>query len=182
MKNRYYIENLTVYSWLFYILPHFLEGRLEVLQETKEIYYFNNSRLGLLLASLTLWFVKVRLKRVNFSQGDMRDQDSNLIWMKTMGDALSIQDDIKNNPEFQKVVRNYGVINRMQSFLTRCVIFCDLAARDTSSMLKLIFLFELLIVGKVLMTLLRLLVEICFFLYERGHGWLSLRSLLKRKK
>lgn len=143
MKNSksatYYIENLTVDSWVLSILPYFLKDRMRTLQEAEQIYYFNNSKPGLWLANFTLWFAKKQLKRVDFSQGGTRDQNGNLIWMKTIGDTLVIYDDIKNNSEFKKAVEGLGIVNSLDLFLGKWVVICDLMITDTCRLLKFIF-------------------------------------------
>lgn len=143
MKNSklftYYIESLTVISWVFFILPYFLNGRMRTLQATGQIYYFNTSRAGLRLANFTLWFTKKQLQRADFRQGDTRDQNGNLIWMKTMEDALSIRNDIKNNSEFPKTAGSYAGENNLRLFLSKWAMCYDFTTLDAFLILKFIF-------------------------------------------
>ncbi len=77
MKNTksdtYYIENLTVDSRVFCILPYFLKNKTKALQETENLYYFNNSKLGLWLGNFTMRFVRKQIKRADFCAGEMHE-------------------------------------------------------------------------------------------------------------
>ena len=143
MKNpksaTYYIENLRVDSWLFSILPYFLKDRAKTLQEAQQIYYFNNSKPGLWLANFILWFAKKQLKRADFSQGQTRDQDGNLVWVNSMKDVISLHQDIKSNSEFQRVVRNHGKANSLNLFLGKWLMYSDLMVTDVLLLVKIIF-------------------------------------------
>ena len=108
-------------------------------QDAQPIYYFNNSKMGRWLANLSLRFIRMRIERVKFSQGDMRDQDGNLIWLKTTKDTLSIQEEIKNNAEFQKAVGSCGMANSLHLFLGKWAMCCDSITTDVFLMLKFIF-------------------------------------------
>lgn len=143
MKNirsaTYYIENLTVDSWVRSILPYFLKNRAS-LQEAQHIYYFNNSGAGLWLANFTLWFAGKELKRADFSQGGTRDLNGDLVWMKTMEDARALHEDLNHNSAFQRIIENYGKANSLRLFLGKWFMYSDLVVTDTFSLLKFIFL------------------------------------------
>lgn len=139
-SSVYYIENLTACSWIFYVLPYFLRNGKITLQTAEQVYYFNNSTLGLWLANRALRLKRVPLQRADFRQGDMRDRDGNLIWMKTTEDSLSIQEDIKNNSEFQRLVCGYGRTKGLSLFLGKLIMCCDLITQDTFLLQKFIFL------------------------------------------
>ena len=138
-STTYYIENLTIDSWALYLLPYFIKNRIIALQEAGDIYYFNNSELGLWLANFTLWFAKKKLKRADFNQAGTRDQDGNLVWMKTISDVASIQDGIKNNPEFQRAVENCERPNSSHLFLGKWIMCDDLVTTDAFLLQKFIF-------------------------------------------
>jgi hypothetical protein len=140
-KNRsaYYVENLNSESLLFTILPYFLKGRMSLSQDEREIHYFNSSLLGRLLAKVACWFTKIRFKRLDFSQGEAKDQDGHLIWMKTVKDILTIQEDIKDNFELRRAVEAFETVNNLHLFLGKWSISCDLTTEDIGLLQKFIF-------------------------------------------
>ncbi len=143
-SSTFYIEDLTVCTLVFSILPYFFKNRFRTFQENEKIYYFNNSGPGLLFARLILRPIKIQVEQVKFSQGETRDHDGNLIWMKTIEDAIGIQDNFKDNPVIQKVLKQYKAAHRLQPFLSRCMLECDLKARNMSSMLELIYFIRII--------------------------------------
>lgn len=143
-KSIFYVENLTFYSWLFFILPFLLKENGTEGREAKEIYYFNDSKLGLWIARLTSISSRVKPIRIDFSQGEVRDEDGQLVWMKTMDDLLSIQEDFENNDEFQKAVKGFSASNQLKSYLSKCMASCNLFTQDPFATLKIIFLIRLI--------------------------------------
>lgn len=144
MENIYYIEYLTVGSWLFRILPYFLQDQQRALKRIEKIYYFNRSYLGLRLAKFTLWPRKIRLEQVKFSQASIRDKDGHLIWMRTLEGALSIERDFQNNSAMDRVAAHYEKAYRIRSFLSSCMISCGGVATNKSSLLNLVFLMDVI--------------------------------------
>jgi hypothetical protein len=144
--STYYIENLTAHSWVLAIFPYFLGGGLRILRRVKKIYYFDASKSGLFLAKLTLWFIGTCLEQIkDSSQVDLRDHDGRLVWMRTAEDALSIQDDILSNPEVQRVAKHYGATARIQLFLSRHILSCELSDRGMPALLKLLFFLRIIV-------------------------------------
>jgi len=131
----YYIENLTLNAWLFYIFPYFLKNKMEALKGLKQIYYFNNSSVGLILANGTLYFTQVRLVKAFSSRADIRNREGKLIWMEIDTDAEKVQDGLMNNPRFQNIREHYGKTHRILLFLYRCVFFHDVTNKLNKTLL-----------------------------------------------
>lgn len=147
----YYIERLTVGSWLFWVLPYFIkemrrsvntgENRNHYKVEQLSVYYLNASRLGRLVSRLTLWNVKPKFEHLYFSQFDIRDVNDELLWWKTQyEDSFALQRNIRNHPELQKIIRNCGEGNRIPQFLMRNIMYSDTVDPNALTSPKMLFL------------------------------------------
>ena len=109
MKEKYkayYIEQLTVGTWLFWVFPYVLKN----LSIKAKIYYLNTTSLGFRVARwTTFWTSKVEFEHMYFNQHDIHDEEGNQVFLKTMDeDPLELQECIKKRPEFQKIIKNCG--------------------------------------------------------------------------
>ena len=149
----YYIEKLTVGSWLFWILPYFIkQGRRPTKAGENRndkielcVYYLNASRLGLLVSRLTLWNIKSKFEHLYFSQFDIRDANNELLWWKTQyEDSFTLQRNIRNHPELQRIIKNCGEENRIPQFLMRNIMYSDLIDPNVLILPKMLFLIRVI--------------------------------------
>ncbi len=137
----YYIEKLTGYIWLRYILPYFLKKASAKNPSKDLLYYGDCSDFGLRLAHFTLWSIKAELKRFDFNLFDIRDQNGDLLWWKIeFEESIAIQEFIRDHPEFQKILKGYETNNKISLFLLRSIMSFDLRGKDPFLLSKILFL------------------------------------------
>ena len=138
MENRedYYIEKLTVGSWMFYLFPYFLRKSRKT---SLLLHYVDASHLGLLLSCFMARSIKAEIKRLDFSLFDAKDQNGDLLWWKVaFEDLVDVQKHMREHPEFRNVIRNDGTEDKMLLFVMRRVLYFDLSPFGLTRILLLI--------------------------------------------
>src|ERR1700733_378521 len=76
--TMYFIERLTVYSWVFYIFPYFL-GKFKL---PLRLYYVDATPSGLWLSRLMAKSIKAEIKHLDFTFFNARDRHGEALWWK----------------------------------------------------------------------------------------------------
>jgi len=120
----YFIEKLTVYSWLFSILP-------DIQRRSKGdghalLYYVNASCQGLWLSRLMAKFFKAEVKRLDFTFFDAKDKNGDFFWWKTMFEDLAdLQKYMCNCPAFQEIIKRNKAEEHLRFFLMKRILCFD---------------------------------------------------------
>lgn len=132
----YFIEKLTVYSWVFYIYPYFL-GRPR--QSSLKLYYINASPSGLWLSCLMAGSIKAEINRLDFTFFTAKDQNGEALWWKAWhGDFLDLLKYMNNLPEIQEITQKYDQRGILRLFLTKRVLIPDNITHSNFSLLNLL--------------------------------------------
>jgi len=114
----YFIENLTVFTWLLSVLPVLLSSWQE-----KKVYYVDGSRIGISIARIMSTLLKARIEVFQFKMVDIRDEQGDLLSLKVLfSDLGNLQEDILKRPSFGKTVEMIGKNNRIRTFLWKQII------------------------------------------------------------
>jgi len=116
----YFIEKLTIYSWVFTIFPYLLGTSKKGLQ----LYYIDASLSGLWLGRLMAKSIKAEIKRLDFTFFNARDREGEALWWKCMyedlSDLLSFFYDL---PEFQEIIKKYEEKEKLRLFLIKRMFY-----------------------------------------------------------
>ncbi len=118
----YFIEKLTVYSWVFYIFPYFLGRSRQALR----LYYIDATPSGLWLSRLMAASFKAEIKRLGFTFFAARDRKGEALWWKAQYDDFSdLLKYINNLEELQEITQRYDQKEKLRLFLTKRILFSD---------------------------------------------------------
>ncbi|MBF0523105.1 MAG: hypothetical protein HQL24_08635 [Candidatus Omnitrophica bacterium] len=129
-----YIEDLTVFSYLYFILPFLAKD----LNFSKRFYYFNGTKPAIFVLFLTAWMFKSEAEEVHFDVGKVLDKDNKLMWFQSMFDAQKVLDLIGDNADFQVFIKKYGSGNSLKNFLLKRVLFSGSIREDAAGLYKFI--------------------------------------------
>lgn len=114
----FYIENLTLRTWLFSVFPALLTA-----DAPGPCYYIDSSFFGRLLARPMGRIIGHAVDRLDFRMIDIRDEKGLLIRLRVAyQDAADVQDDILASPLFSNALRRHDDNPRLQSYLAKSVI------------------------------------------------------------
>lgn len=125
MKNNtpfalYFVENLTLISSLFYVLPHLIRKRSSGEPRKSKVYFIDGSKCGILIARLTSWITNAEPEQLAFRLIDIRDDSGALLRLRIAHrDLAEVQEKIIATPLFQDVLQDEAVKNRMPTFLAK---------------------------------------------------------------
>ncbi len=116
----YFVENLTWISWLFYVLPALKKQRQTASLKKSRVYYIDADRYGVFIANLTVRWLQVEIEQLNFRMVDIRDDEGSLLRLRiAYQDMAELQQQIISNTDFQNLLKNKAVIDRMPNLLTK---------------------------------------------------------------
>jgi len=123
----YFIEKLTVYAWLFSILPEIQRrSKGDRPKENTSLYYVDASSQGLSLACFMAGFLKVEIKRLNFTFSDAKDKNGDFLFWKTMFEDLAdVQKYMSQYPALQEMIKKHQADEHLKFFLMRRILYFD---------------------------------------------------------
>lgn len=102
MARRYFIERLTVATWICVLISHLLRIPWRE-RGTCICYFFDSSWLGLHIAQASGWIMNVAIKIMDFRITDIRDHEGLSIRLRVAySDMASVQRTIGNDPLFHR--------------------------------------------------------------------------------
>jgi hypothetical protein len=118
----YFIERLTVLSWLFFILPELRRSQSE--PKKKQLYYLEASSWGLRLAGLTAQFIKFDLNPLNYTLADAKDSNGDLFWWSVLfKDLGELQDFMKHTPILAEILQKHKSDEYLNIYLTKRILY-----------------------------------------------------------
>lgn len=116
----FFVENLTVITWLFYIFPFLFRRQCARYAQKSRIYFIEGTRGGRRLADLTSWIARAEIVQLSFRLVDIRDEAGALIRLRiSFCDLGEVQERIIADPLFQEVLHSEAVKGRMPTFLAK---------------------------------------------------------------
>lgn len=101
----YFLERLTLFSWVFYILPHLMRDRLKG-NRVARIFFIDGSDWTHRLCRLSLAFTLIHIDRLTFRIRDICDTTGGLLSYRLASeDFAEVEKEIIRNPEFQNILR-----------------------------------------------------------------------------
>ncbi len=135
-RKVFYIEKLTICSWLFFIFPYFLKQSLKV---SLSLYYIDASWLGLKLAQGMSPTIRAEVRRLDFTLFDSKDSQGDLLWWKVaFEDLVEIQKYMMTHLAFQDLLKKYRTQKHLLLFLMRRILYFDLSPFGLTRILLLI--------------------------------------------
>ena len=123
----YFIEKLTVFSWLFYVLPE-IQRRSKADQDQGNtlLYYVDASRRGLGLSRSMATFLKMEIKRLDFTLFDAKDKNGDFFWWTTMFEDLAdLQKYMFQYPALQEIIQRNKADEHLKFFLMKRILCFD---------------------------------------------------------
>jgi len=115
----YFVENLTLMSWILSVLPRCLHSRKQAI-----VYYVDGFWFTVSLARFTARLFRILIKPFQFRTADIRDQNGNLLsYLVECRDAVDVQNDIFKRPIFEKITRQIGSNNYLGVFFRKQAIY-----------------------------------------------------------
>ncbi|MFH1429249.1 MAG: hypothetical protein ABIH39_05845 [Candidatus Margulisiibacteriota bacterium] len=140
-KQIYYIEHLTVITWLTAIFAYLFSESRNIKQQ-QQVYYIDGTKLGIMLAGLMSGLVKARIERLDFKLIDIRDGSGNLVRLRiAYQDMAEVLKEIIANPIYQGFLNEVKDINRLPVFLKKQLTTIDLGGND--QMFRVLFLVQI---------------------------------------
>jgi len=123
----YFIEKLTVYAWLFSVLPEIQRrSKADKDQGNTLLYYVDASCQGLWLSRLMAAFLKIEIKRLDFTFFDAKDKNGDFFWWTTMFEDLAdLQKYMYNYPALQEIIKRNKAEEHLRLFLMRRILYFD---------------------------------------------------------
>ena len=87
-KVIFCVENLTIFSWIFSVLPE-LQPYAKANQGNILLYYFDATPQGLRLARFMAKFFNIDIQRLDFTLFDAKDTNGDLLWWKVILSSLT---------------------------------------------------------------------------------------------
>lgn len=133
IMNKYFqlcfIERLTVVSWIASIFPFLVRNRKK---GYCNVFFIDGSVIGILIARLTAWFLKISVAQLRFQYEDIHDEKGCLLGLRIRyQDFFRVQQWIVENPYFQEVLHDKSIRGRMPVYLKKQIAFFAYYVRST---------------------------------------------------
>jgi len=116
----YFIERLTIFSWLWSVLPRLIREH----KFLKKVYYIDGSWLAAGIACFTAGLFRISVKAFEFRVADIRDEEGNLLsFIVECRDAANVQNDIFKRAVFEKITSQMENNNYLGVFLRKQAIY-----------------------------------------------------------
>jgi len=122
------IERLAAIPWLLYVLPYLVYKDSNSRKKCK-LYFIDGTKIGVFLAKLTIWSLKVSVEKLQFQLADIKDNSGNWLDLRILYfDITAVQRKILESPDFQEIVQNGNNLtrNRISRFLAKQAGVSDL--------------------------------------------------------
>ncbi|MDO8675113.1 MAG: hypothetical protein Q7K71_03215 [Candidatus Omnitrophota bacterium] len=162
----YFIEKLTVYSWLFSVLPEIQRrSKADKDQGNTLLYYVDASCQGLWLSRSMAAFLKIEIKRLDFTFFDAKDKNGDFLWWTVMFEDLAdLQKYMFRYPALQEIIQKNKADEHLRFFLMRRILYFDSS---------LFILMHILLVLRVASLKRKKEERINVFLFSSQRPWLS---------
>lgn len=118
IRCLYFIEDLTLISYLFYILPYLLRNKPQ--SAKKDIYVIDASKSGFVLAGFISQTLGFSFRKLKFRIIDVKDDSGNLIRLRLdYFDFAEVQKQILSRDIFKKLGSCQKINRRTLTFLTK---------------------------------------------------------------
>jgi len=115
----FFVENLTFFS-LFYVLPSLFVHRLKNVQSKNTVYFIDKTRPGFFLARFKLWFLGFELKKFQFRQFDVRDNENDSLRLKVNHmDVSSFKEGLAKSEFFTALFAKFNERPILKTFLVK---------------------------------------------------------------
>ena len=123
----YFIEKLTVYSWLFSVLPEIQRrSKADKDQGNTLLYYVDASCQGLWLSRWMATFLKIEIKRLDFTFFDAKNKNGDFFWWTVMFEDLAdLQKYMFQYPALQEIIKKNKADEHLRFFLMRRILYFD---------------------------------------------------------
>ena len=139
----YYVENLSVFSWVLIILPRLVIGRFVHRNESIECYAILGSRSAMAVARLTRPLFRGNVNWLHFNVMEIRGNDGLFIHMRIQHrDLVEIQHKVTENDLFQAAANIEAQSTQMRSFLSKRIVSPPLYDRKTFGYWDAVYLIE----------------------------------------
>jgi hypothetical protein len=132
----YFIEFLTLRTWVFGVLPELLRNR-----SSSSCYFIDSTRLGRLAAEASSkLYRRISLERFEFRLVDVRDEADLLVRLRIpYFDLQHVQADAASEPEFRLFTEHSGT-DRLKSFVFKNLVASSLT--DRHSLWRVLFVVQ----------------------------------------
>ena len=138
-----FIEHVTFSSWLRDIFPFLVRERLRGVATISKIYFIDKTKLGGLIARLTLRFLGRRLEKLEFRLVDIKDELGNSVGLKIYyDDMICVQKDILASEIFQRFQEKEDVDDVLLAFLTKQIAILSI---DSATLWRALFLIRVVV-------------------------------------
>ncbi|MDD5430512.1 MAG: hypothetical protein PHE97_07345, partial [Candidatus Omnitrophica bacterium] len=121
-QETLFIERLTIFSWLFTIVPYLFRGLIRRPLKVCKVYFIDASCPGLLVAKLGLLFSSTKPEKLNYRLIDIRDEKGVLVRERIVYfDLFEILKKILSGVSFRKILSENKSKNRIPTFLSKQV-------------------------------------------------------------
>ncbi len=158
----YYVEKLTVFSWIVSIVP---EIKRQHKAESALVYYVDASGPGLWLAQAMAKNFKIEIKRLEFTFFDAKDEKGDFLWWIMMFEDLAeVQKYMSQYSALQEIFKSHEAQEHLKLFLMRRILYFN---SSPVTLMRILMLFRVArLEHKEPQT-------INFFLYSYKRPWLS---------
>jgi len=164
-KAYCFVEQLTIFSWCWYVLPYLLKRLFSSSLRGTVVYYIDAGWGGRSLAGLMCKILGCSLMILSFRMVEIKDENRLMIRERIpFFDMMRLHEAIVNGDEFKEFYAKNNVPFFTKKFLERCIIPADW--EGPFSVNKLIYLIEV-VNWKISRDLDRSVVERIFFVNDR---------------
>lgn len=139
----FYIERLTVWVFIFFVLPYVIRKKLKEHCRNHTGYFIDASSIGLLVARYVLPVFSARVERLNFRLIDIIDEAGISLRLRIeIQDLVEVQKSIVNDARFKKALLPYSTDPFFYAYLKKELVSIDLHG-DTMG--RVIFLIQVVV-------------------------------------
>ncbi|MFA7677034.1 MAG: hypothetical protein WCY34_02570, partial [Candidatus Omnitrophota bacterium] len=132
IQPYYFIEQLTVVSWLFCIFPFIVKIALKQERVGARVYFFDTARSARIIAKVMLKLLKSSLEKLEFRLVDIKDENRLLLRLRiAYFDFSDIQNEIISKASFRSLCDKGTLEKGLGTFLAKRVTHVDLWSNDT---------------------------------------------------
>lgn len=139
--THFFIEHLTLQTWLFSVFPRLLYRRLAKRGRITSCYFFDSFPLGIWAAKTLGWITGVRVEKLRFRMLEVRDQEGLLVRLRIpFQDLAEAQAEAMKEAAFRACLNNGGAEDRFPIYLAKRIVSGSFL--DQRSMSRVLFLVQ----------------------------------------